>query len=318
MNVDEAVRACDVLMSEAVASDVPLLEAASRHILLSGGKRIRPRVLFLAYQSVGGTDLAGAVPLAAAVELVHTATLVHDDINDHGHVRRGRETVNERWGQTFALLTGDYLFSRVYTLMAPFGELNKVLAEATVALVEGETLQAVAAKADTLSREVYQQIVAKKTASLFRAAALMGAQWGRGDQKHIDALGDYGFYLGLVFQIIDDLLDLTGDPRMMGKEAGVDVAQRKGVATAYTMGKTGGNGHSGEEGAVAELTLDEEQDDPFLAIKRRLIAGGAVEEGRQMAQVLAMQARSALDHIPPGPALDGLHDLVTLVLERDR
>lgn len=318
MNLDEAVRACDALMSETVASDVSLLEDASRHILLSGGKRIRPRVLFLAYQSVGGTDLASAVPLAAAIELVHTATLVHDDINDRGHVRRGRETVNERWGQTFALLTGDYLFTRVYTLMAPFGDLNSVLAEATVALVEGETLQAVAAQSDTLSRDVYQQIVAKKTASLFRAAALLGAKWGRGDEKSVDALGGYGFYLGLVFQIVDDLLDLTGDPRMMGKEAGVDVAQGKGVATAYAQTKTGGNGHARGDGAVAELTLDEEQDDPFLAIKRRLIAGGAVEEGRQMAQVLAMQARSALDRIPPGPAVDGLHDLVTLVLERDR
>lgn len=318
MNLDEAVLACDALMSETVASDVSLLEDASRYILLSGGKRIRPRVLFLAYQSVGGKDLASAVPLAAAVELVHTATLVHDDINDHGRVRRGRQTVNEHWGQTFALLTGDYLFTRVYTLMAPYGSLNRILAEAAVALVEGETLQAVAAKSDTLSRDVYQQIVAKKTASLFRAAALLGAEWGRGDRKIADALGDYGFYLGLVFQIVDDLLDLTGDPRMMGKEAGVDVAQGKGVAAAYGQEKAGGNGHSRDDVAVAELVLDEEQDDPFLTIKRRLIAGGAVDEGKQMAQVLAMQARSVLDHVPSGPAVDELHSLVTAVLERDR
>jgi geranylgeranyl pyrophosphate synthase len=317
MHMDEALRACDVLMSETVSSDVPLLEDASRHILQSGGKRIRPRVLFLAYESVGGADLASAVPLAAAVELVHTATLVHDDINDHGHLRRGRETVNERWGQTLALLTGDYLFTRVYSLMAPFGDLNRVLAEATVALVEGETLQAVAAQSDKLSREVYQQIVAKKTASLFRAAGLLGAPWGGGDQKSVDALGDYGFYLGLVFQIVDDLLDLTGDSRLMGKEARVDVAQGKGVAAAYAQGQQGGNGHSREDTAVAELTLDDEPDDRFLAIKRRLIAGGAVEEGRQMAQVLAAQARASLGRLSPNPVVDELDELVSLVLERD-
>jgi octaprenyl-diphosphate synthase len=318
MNLDEAARASDRLMVEAVSSDVAVLEEASRHILTAGGKRVRPQILFLAYQAVGGLDLASAVPLAAAVELVHTATLVHDDINDHGHVRRGRTTVNERWGQTFALLTGDYLFSRVYSLMAPFGDLNKILAEATVALVEGETLQAVAARSNTLSRDIYQQIVAKKTASLFRAAALLGAQWGGGDRQSVDALGDYGFYLGLAFQIVDDLLDLTGDPQLMGKEAGVDLLQGKGVGAAVQTASSGGNGHSLEGVTVAELSeVGEEEQDPYLKIKRQLIAGGAVNEGRQMAQVLAGQACASLEHIPPSAAAEALHDVITQVLERD-
>lgn len=316
MNLEEAIRASDILMLETVDNDVSILEETSRHVIAAGGKRIRPRVLFLAYQSVGGRDLASAVPLAAAVELIHTATLVHDDINDRGHVRRGQETINERWGQTFALLTGDYLFTKVYTLMVPYGDLNKILAEATVALVEGETLQAVAARSDKLSREVYQQIVAKKTASLFRAAALLGAQWGKGESICVEALGDYGFYLGLAFQIIDDLLDLTGDPRAMGKETGVDIGQGKGVATAYVHAASGGNGHSLEGVAVASPAVFDEED-PYLRVKRQLIAGGAVKEGEQMAQVLALQSLSALEHLPPGPAVAELRNLVTLVLERN-
>jgi geranylgeranyl pyrophosphate synthase len=152
MNDDQALQAIDALLRSIVDSDVELLRDASRHILEAGGKRLRPRLTLLAYEAVGGTNLAEAVPVAAAVELVHTATLVHDDINDHGLTRRGRPTINARWGRTFALLTGDYLFTKVYELMAPYRSLNVVFAEATVALVEGETLQATAAKSGKLDR----------------------------------------------------------------------------------------------------------------------------------------------------------------------
>lgn len=320
MNLEEALHAVDARMYEVVASEVTVLQEASRHIITAGGKRVRPRVLLLSYQAAGGTDLAEAVPVAAAIELVHTATLVHDDINDHGVMRRGRMTINEKWGRTFALLTGDFLFTKVYELMAPHKDLNITFADATVALVEGETLQAAAAKDDTLDRETYQQIVAKKTASLFRAAAMLGAQLAQADRQIVETLGEYGFYLGLIFQIVDDLLDLTGDPRLMGKATGVDLAQGKGVAAA--IAKATGNGRLLEEvsagGAMAEGAATVSVEDPFLAIKRRLIAGGAVEEGRKLACLIAAQAHAVLDRLPPNPAVDGLRELITLVLERDR
>jgi octaprenyl-diphosphate synthase len=306
MQLDEALQATEALILQAVTSEVPVLEEASRHILSAGGKRVRPRLLLLAAQAVGADDLSGAVPLAAAVELVHTATLVHDDINDNSMRRRGRESVNAHWGQTFALLTGDFLFTKAYELMAPYGDLNKLTAEATVALVEGESLQAASARDNTLDRETYQRIIAKKTASLFRAAAMTGAAYGGGDSKQVDALGEYGFYLGVLFQVVDDLLDLTGDPCLMGKPVGVDHEQGDGVGIAVAIGD---NGRSG--GLAAE------PEDPFVAIKRRLIQGGAVEEGRQMAQVLATRANRTLDTLPPGPAVDELRELVTFALERD-
>ncbi len=278
---------------------------------------INPKEFIQVYQTVieaaGGNDLSQAVPLAAAVELVHTATLVHDDINDFGKVRRGRTTINERWGRTFALLTGDYLFAKVYELVAPYKNMNVTFSEATVALVEGETLQAAAAKSNTLNRETYQQIVAKKTASLFRLAAMLGGQLANAPQEQVDALGEYGFYLGLTFQIVDDLLDLTGDPTLMGKEAGVDQTQGKGVAVAYAEGS---NGH-GEVSTMVAVAEPQEDEDPYTRVKRRMIESGAIDEGHQMISVLSAQTSAALDKLPPGPAVDELRELIKLVVERD-
>jgi geranylgeranyl pyrophosphate synthase len=318
MEFEQALQSVDDLMHGCVDSEVAVLCEASRHIIKAGGKRIRPRILFLSYQAVGGDDLSKAVPVAAAIELIHTATLVHDDINDHGVVRRGRETINEIWGRTFALLTGDFLFSKVYELMAPYRDLNKTLAEATVALVEGETLQAAAVADDTLTRETYQQIVAKKTASLFRAAAMLGAELAGADQHAVDALGEYGFYLGLAFQIVDDLLDLTGDAELMGKMAGIDLAQGKGVGAA--LARDSGNGHNHRSQRVEEPVgvVAVESLDPYDEIKRRLIAGGAVDEGRRMAQVLAAQAHDSLDKLPQNGFVDDLRSIIALVLERDK
>src|SRR5574341_100815 len=313
MHLEEALHDVDRLMVEAAVSDVPVLADASRHIIAAGGKRMRPRLLFLVYQAVGGVDLARAIPVATAIELVHTATLVHDDINDHGQFRRGRVTINEKWGRTFALLTGDFMFTKVYSLMAPYGVLNETLAEATVALVEGETLQAWAAKENQLNRDIYQKIVAKKTASLFRAAAMLGAQLGDAPKSQVEAFGEYGFYLGLAFQIVDDLLDLTGDPALVGKDVGIDVAQGKGVASAVHMGDNGEGTSSDMTVAVATL----ESPDPFMDIKRRLIAEGAVEEGRMMARMLAAQANATLDRVPPSEPVNELRALVNLAVNRD-
>lgn len=309
MALETVLEAVSDLMFEAVDSEVSVLDDASKHILSAGGKRVRPRLLMLAYQAVGGEDLSLPVRPAAAIELVHTATLVHDDINDHSLQRRGRQSVNARWGRTFALLTGDYLFTKVYELMAPLDDLNVILAEAVVALVEGETLQAQAAKSGELDREVYQQIIAKKTASLFRASAMIGARMGGGTDEQVHKLGEFGFYMGLLFQVVDDLLDLTGDPRLMGKPARVDALQGRGVAVAV-------GGNNGRDAEIAELVAEDDADDPLLAIKRRLVANGAVDEAGKMIGLLEAQARATLEGLPPGPAIEELGDLLTFVVSR--
>jgi len=318
MRIEEALKATDQLMLDAVESDVAVLQEASQHIIGAGGKRVRPRIMYLAYQSVGGgDDLDRAIPVAAAVELVHTATLVHDDINDHATTRRGRVTINQQWGRTFALLTGDYLFTKVYELMSPYKDLNITLAAATVELVEGETLQAAAAKDGNLNQETYQEIVAKKTASLFKAAAKLGAELADADAEYVEALGKYGFYVGTTFQIVDDLLDLIGDPRVTGKDAGLDLAQGKGVGSviANANGRKR-NGHGNIALAEPDVRVGDEHD-PILDLRRQLFHAGAVEKGRMMASLVAQKARDALTPLPDSEAKEGLFDVVELVLNRN-
>ena len=177
LSITDSITAVEQILQDVVDSDVEVLRQASQHIISSGGKRIRPRLALLAYLAAGGADPLEAVPMAAAIEMVHTATLVHDDINDHSLTRRGKITVHARWGRTFALLTGDYLFTKVYELMAPYGgDFNVTMADACIKLVEGETLQAAAAKSGMMDRETYKSIIARKTASLFEAGARMGGQ----------------------------------------------------------------------------------------------------------------------------------------------
>ena len=226
----KGIEAVEEMLVTTIDSEVDLLNDASRHILTSGGKHLRPHVAFLSYLAVGGSDLMEVTPMATAVEMVHTATLVHDDINDHSLLRRGRPSVHARWGRTFALLTGDYLFAKVYQLLAPYGTAyNVVFANACVELVEGETLQAISAKAGEIDRETYKRIVALKTASLFEASARMGAMKGGGDARQIDALAEYAYNLGIAFQVIDDILDVVGDPETLGKPVGADLSQGRGA-----------------------------------------------------------------------------------------
>ncbi len=312
-SIDEGMRAIDETLHAIVNSDVDILQEASQHIISSGGKRVRPRLALLAYLAAGGEDLDTAVPMAAALEMVHTATLVHDDINDHSLTRRGKITVHARWGNTFALLTGDYLFTKVYELMAPYGRpYNSIMSDACIRLVEGETLQAAAAKAGNMDREIYKTIIGKKTASLFEAGAEMGARLAGADETIIKALTRYAYNLGLAFQIVDDILDIIGDPETMGKPVGADLAQGRGVMAAQNGDMLAA--HPDGDGlatAVAET-------DPVQQMMDRLRTSGALDIARIQAEETAQRARTALEKIPASPARDELAALIELVLNREK
>jgi geranylgeranyl pyrophosphate synthase len=290
-----ALAAVEARMFEVVNSDVTILRDASRHIITAGGKRVRPRLFFLSYMALGGSDELSNVDVAAAIELVHTASVVHDDINDHGIMRRGRPSVNSLWGRTFALLTGDFLFTKVYELMAPHRDLNISLAEGTVALVEGETLQASAVKDGNFSRAVYYDIIARKTAALFRSAADMGAQLAKGTPDQIEALRQFGFNIGLAFQIIDDVLDIVGDEAKLGKTAHLDVEQGRGFVVA----------HDDSGGEVME------------SIKRRMMEGDTIEQARNQAVSLIDLAIAHLDILPDSLAKQALIDLAQEMVNRE-
>lgn len=292
--LEEGLQSVEDAMLKVVNSDVIVLRDASQHILQAGGKRVRPRLLLLAYLACGGTDVKYASPPGAAVELMHTASVVHDDINDHGVVRRGRPSVNAKWGRTFALLTGDFLFTAVYGLMAPYGELNRDLAASATALVEGETLQAWAVKNNEFTTENYIRIIALKTAALFKSAGVMGAKLANASEDVIEALGDYAYNIGLAFQIVDDILDIVGDEEKLGKTAGIDVEQGRGFTAV---------------GAEAE--------DIMNSVKRKLMSGNRLQEAREQAQGLVQMAIASLDVLPDSFARDGLIDLAQAVINRD-
>lgn len=300
--IADGLEAIEQAMYDVTNSHVDILRDASRHILSAGGKRIRPRLLLLAYLSVGGADLEYAAKPGAAVELMHTASVVHDDINDHGIIRRGRPSVNSIWGRTFALLTGDFLFTAVYELMAPYHHLNADLAESATALVEGETLQAAAVKNNNFTREIYMQIIALKTAALFRAAGTIGAKLAHASQSEVNALSNFGFNVGLAFQIVDDILDLAADEEQLGKTAGIDIKQGRGIAVAL------------HESNGSRTAL---QDDPMEAVKRKMLEGNAIEKGREQAKQLVQNAIAGLAILPDTPAKAELIHLANLVASRE-
>ena len=292
-------------LQSVVNSDVDILTDAGLHLIKSGGKRLRPQLSILAYLAAGGQNVAEVAPIGAAIEMVHTATLVHDDINDHSMMRRGKLTVHAKWGRTFALLAGDYLFTKVYELMAPFGaEYNVIMSDACTKLVEGETLQAQAAKAGDMSRETYKTIISRKTASLFEAGARMGAMLAGANEKLTEALSTYAYNLGLTFQIVDDILDIIGDPETMGKPVGTDMAQNRGVTAAQNGGL--------EEAATAVA----EADDPIAQMMAKLRDSGAVDIARMQAEEMAERARQALTEVEESEAKDEMTNLIELVLDR--
>lgn len=290
--IRDALAAVEQRLLQVVQSEVTVLHEASLHLLEAGGKRLRPRLTLLSHLAVGGEQLADAIDVATAVELMHSASVVHDDINDHGLVRRGRPSINAVWGRTFALLTGDFLFTKVYELMAPYGDLNIELARAAVALVEGETLQASAVADNSLNRGTYLRIISLKTAALFQAAASMGASMVTKD-AWAAALGEFGYHLGMAFQITDDILDLTSTDQLLGKTVGRDRQQGKGVAAIQ---------NSKELDVLTRKLLENE--------------GAAIKAGRaQSAQHIA-KAEKAICNLPDTAAKHELLDLANFIVHR--
>ena len=226
--VAEDMRATDVLIHDRLSSAVDLIPDLSRHLIDSGGKRLRPLLTLAAAQMglYGGRD---HVKLAAAVEFIHTATLLHDDVVDESSLRRGKVSANIVWGNKPSVLVGDFLFSRAFELMVEPGETGVlgILARASRVIAEGEVMQLKSANNLAATEEHYLQVVSAKTAALFAAAAESGAMLARGTGEYSSALHDYGQNLGIAFQLVDDALDYSGRQALMGKSVGDDFREGK-------------------------------------------------------------------------------------------
>lgn len=298
-----------------ILSDFPPIQEVNDYLALARGKLFRPTLLLLADQA-GGPGHGRAPTLGAVVELLHLATLVHDDAVDHSVLRRGMPTVNTLWNHQSAIIMGDYLYSRAVTELASFGrtELIAVLAGAANEMSIGEMRQLVSADALGFTEDDYDRLIRAKTASLMSAACEMGAMTG--DERHRGALARYGHFIGMAFQIADDVLDYTASEEATGKPTGHDLREHKMtlplIAAMRRMDDT-------ELAEVEAFFADPEPSDDGI---RRLIElsreRGGIDHARTRAEEFGARAAEALQDVPESDARDALLAAVSYVVERGR
>src|SRR5260370_6274374 len=226
--VADELQRVDALIGARLESDVPLVRQVAGHIVASGGKRLRPTLLLLA---CGAAGFRGETrfQLAAVVEFIHTATLLHDDVVDESHLRRGRSTANAAFGNAAAVLVGDFLYSRAFQMMVELDDMRvmQVLAEATNTIAGGEVLQLMGSHDPAVDEARYLEVIRRKTAKLFEAAARLGGVLARSAAAVEAGLADYGVHVGTAFQLIDDLLDYSGDEATIGQSLRDHLAEGK-------------------------------------------------------------------------------------------
>ena len=308
--------AVNALIAERMAAELaPRIPELTAHLVAAGGKRLRP-MLTLASAMMCGYKGPYDIHLAATVEFIHTATLLHDDVVDESTQRRGRPTANLLWDNKSSILVGDYLFSRAFQLMVETGSLKvlDILSNASATIAEGEVLQLTAARDLSTTEAIYMQVVRGKTAALFSASTEVGGVIAGAPQAHCKALYDYGDALGIAFQIVDDLLDVTGDSKATGKNIGDDFRERK-LTLPFIKAISKANAEELEfwSRTIAKGT----QKDGDLEHALDLLAlHGAIDETRQDALYWAKQAQASISLLPEHDIRDILHSLALYVVDR--
>ncbi|MCV2509183.1 MAG: polyprenyl synthetase family protein, partial [Neisseriaceae bacterium] len=216
------------IIQEQVLSDVVLINQIGNYIITSGGKRLRPITVILAGKVLGSENNM-LYRQAAMIEFIHTSTLLHDDVVDESDLRRGKETANRVFGNAAAVLVGDFLYTRAFQLMVSANnmKLMKVMSDATNIIATGEVMQLINIGNTAITKDEYLQVIENKTAKLFEAAAQIGGILGNANPKEEEALKNYGRYMGLIFQIVDDILDYSGNVETIGKNVGDDLTEGK-------------------------------------------------------------------------------------------
>ncbi|XBQ05968.1 MAG: polyprenyl synthetase family protein [Stappia sp.] len=304
----------EVILSKA-GSNVELIPEIARHLISSGGKRLRP-MLTLATAEMYGYRGEGHVALAASVEFMHTATLLHDDVVDESDMRRGKLAARKLWGNQASVLVGDYLLGQAFKMMVDVGSLEAldILASASAVIAEGEVMQLGAAQDITTTEERYMQVIEAKTAALFAAAAEVGPVLAGADAEAKRAARAYGMALGLAFQLVDDALDYGGTASDLGKDIGDDLREGKitlPVILAIRRGKP-------EDLAFWKRCLEErvvEEADLEKAIAL-MHDTEALADTVTRARGFGEEAKAALETLPAGPHRDALAEAVDFCISR--
>ena len=313
--VDAELQAVNTIILERMRSEVELIPALASHIIAAGGKRVRPILTLLSARLCGyrGTRQLG---LAACVEFIHTATLLHDDVVDDSGLRRGAATANAVWGNKAPVLVGDFLFSRAFQLMVADGSLRvlEILSTASAVIAEGEVHQLVTANDTATTEEAYLEVIAAKTAALFKAACQIGAVVADRPAAEEAALATYGDNLGIAFQLVDDALDYSAKQALLGKDVGDDFREGKitlPVLIAFARG-------SEAERSFWRRTLErvEQTPDDLVHAQDLLHRHRAIEATLERAEVYAARARQSLAGFPYGRAKEAMLDLLDFCIAR--
>ncbi|MBI4264907.1 MAG: polyprenyl synthetase family protein [Acidobacteria bacterium] len=315
-----------------VQSQIAVIPAIGTYVQDSGGKRIRPAVLLMAARMAGyaGDPSTGsgssraesrderAVLYASVIEFIHTATLVHDDIIDEAELRRGRDAVHTRWGNHLTVLFGDFLYLKSMSLALTQDNLEiiRLLCDVTLRIVEGEIYQLTKNGVVELSEDEHLDIVRRKTAYLFAGCAKIGGMLGEVTCEQQDALWDYGLNIGMAFQIVDDLLDFTGEEGALGKPVGGDL--REGKMTLPVIHLLGRGDAKAETLVRAIMHARHVTLDQWREVRALLGHARSIDYAYSTAVEFVERAKQALRACPPGAERDALMFLPDYVLSRDR
>ncbi len=296
---------------EASVAETPFLTEIAQHLIQAGGKRYRPLLAQVAAELGPNTDL-GSVEAGVAVELVHLGSLYHDDVIDEADSRRGKTSVNTNWTNTIAILAGDFLLARASEIAAPLGqEAVALIAQTYATLCEGQVSELVFAHGFDHGPEGYYTVIGGKTASLIRTSARLGAMTGGADDEAIDAISEWAWEMGMVFQMTDDVLDLVASDEFLGKPAGSDIGE--GTFTLPVL--LAASGENGSE-ITDLLTTKEYTHESIARVIELTVAGGYVDTVLDECEERIRRAEKAADRIPDNPLTAVLHNLDQYLMNR--
>lgn len=313
--VTRDLSALDQLILTELHSDITLIQQITKHIVSSGGKRLRPLVVILCARAAGFTGDIEHLELAAIIEFVHTATLLHDDVIDQSMMRRGQETANAVYGNQATVLVGDFLYSRAFQILTRrcHTAIMQVLANTTNAIAEGEVLQLMNCNDADTTETSYYSVIQRKTAKLFESACEIGAMLMNNQPGLTKAAATYGLELGYAFQIIDDVMDYTAQAEKMGKNIGDDLAEGKPtLPLIYTLANS-----DEKTQAVIRDAIETSSKDDIEVIVKAMHDCGAFAYCRKVTKGHITKARQAAETFPESAYRQALLDLCDFVVDRE-
>lgn len=303
----------DQVITTNLYSEVALIDQVAEHIIHSGGKRLRPLLTVLSARASGYRS-DNHVTLAAIVEFIHTATLLHDDVVDDSKLRRGQLTANAKFGNEASVLVGDFLYSRAFQMLVTVGSMRimEIMAETTNAIAEGEVMQLLNCRNPDTTEENYLRVIHAKTATLFEAAARLGAVCADAGTVVERGLADFGRHLGVAYQLVDDVLDYRGSANEIGKNVGDDLAEGKPtLPLIYALRRSDDADRALIRGAIENGDL-ENIDAVITAVERT----GAIDYTSRRARDEARSARDAIVALPESSFRDSLEALAEFAVSR--